>query len=93
MKTSIQPETVDRLIHALKHQSAQIAALTAALSELNGVGEPLSTAEAAKYLGCSAAYMRTLVGARQVMCERVGRHLKFRVRDLDAFAQRKRKSA
>lgn len=58
------------------------------------ISSPLNTFEAAKYLGMCAHTLRTLVAAHQIPCYQVGRYMKFRQSDLDAWvAKQQRKFA
>lgn len=46
---------------------------------------PLTTSEAAQYLGMSERYVRRLVAERRVSYLKVGRHVRFRSADLDVL--------
>ena len=52
------------------------------------VETPLMRAqEAAAYLTCTDRYLRTLVAQRRIAVVRVGRNVRFRKTDLDAFIE------
>ena len=46
---------------------------------------PLDIAQAAKYLNVTERFMRRIVAERRIAFFRVGRLLRFRAQDLDAF--------
>jgi excisionase family DNA binding protein len=70
-------------VQALSHQLGRVS-----VSASSG---PMNSPAAAKYLGMSEATLRKKVNARQIPCERVGRHMKFRQRDLDAYIEKQKR--
>jgi excisionase family DNA binding protein len=53
----------------------------------------LSVAETAGYLGTSERFVRRIVAERRVPFHRVGRHVRFRLSDLDAWLDSNRVEA
>ncbi len=54
------------------------------------VAQLLDVSAAAGYLGTSERFIRRLVAERRVPFHRVGRHIRFRLSDLEAFVARGR---
>lgn len=50
----------------------------------------LGTAEAAEYLGVHTRTLQEWVSQGRIHCLRVGRHLRFRIADLDGWAEGRR---
>lgn len=49
--------------------------------------EYLSVAEAAVYLGTGVRFVRRLVAERRVVFYKIGGHVRFKVSDLESYAQ------
>jgi excisionase family DNA binding protein len=83
---TLEPTTLDDLIKAVNRLSLQLAAVASVSGK--ALPGPLNTFDAAKYLGMSPHTLRKLEAAGLIQCERVGRDMKFRQRDLDAYREK-----